>query len=249
VSDYATRIAARGMGRPAGALLAPRAVPRVLPGAPPAALDAAASSTRPLSTPGVQAVEQPPRVAEPSPSQAPPPDPLSPAPAESARERIVEREVTTALRVEAQQTAALQPSQPASAPAQTHEVRVATEHVRTLAERQPVVPAAPRVPGFPLRPERPGAAQSEPVAATPVELRLRPPAAPPVPASPAARAAALSQAPTVEVRIGRVEVRDPRPPDLPGWSTSAPQPAPAAPAEPAFARMAAARRYLDRGWG
>ena len=89
----------------------------------------------------------------------------------------------------------------------------------------------------------------ETVAATPVELRLRPPAAAPVPASPTSSAAAQSQARTIEVRIGRVEVRSPRPPELAGWSTSAPPPAPAAAAEPAFARMAAARRYLDRSWG
>jgi hypothetical protein len=108
------------------------------------------------------------------------------------------------------------------------------------------VAIARRAPDVPLPHEPRGAAQAEPLAATPVELRLRPPAAPPVPASPAARAAAQSQAPTIEVRIGRVEVRAPHPPELPGWSVAAPPPTPA---EPAFARMAAARRYLDRGWG
>jgi hypothetical protein len=48
--------------------------------------------------------------------------------------------------------------------------------------------------------------------------------------------------PAIEVRIGRIEVRAPRPPEQP------PPPAPAAAPERGFADFALSRRGLDRSW-
>jgi hypothetical protein len=56
-------------------------------------------------------------------------------------------------------------------------------------------------------------------------------------------AAAPERAPRIEVRIGRVEVR--RPPEPEQWPAADSQPSAAA---SGFDRLAAARRYLDRGW-
>ena len=48
--------------------------------------------------------------------------------------------------------------------------------------------------------------------------------------------------PAIEVRIGRIEVRAPRPPEQP------PPPAPAVAPERGFADFALSRRGLDRSW-
>jgi hypothetical protein len=207
------------MGRAAGALLAPRVVPGAVPGAPPT-LDAAAAP-RPAPT-TAQAPEQPPGRERVDPPAVPAADRRDAA--ESAAPR---REQTIALQVEVPHA----PEQP-SRSAGRRRAQTA-ERVHAVAE----VEATTRV-----LPQAPLPAPT----ALPVELRPRPPAPPPIAAGPAA---AQAHAQTVEVRIGKVEVRGPRPPELPGWSASTPPPAPAAPAEPAFARMAAARRYLDRSGG
>jgi hypothetical protein len=80
-------------------------------------------------------------------------------------------------------------------------------------------------------------------------VELRPTLTPAlVPPGASARASEPEHPPRVEVRIGRVEVRPPRPaPPAPaGAARSRPAPAPAP--DP-FARLAAARRYVDRVWG
>ena len=295
MSSYATRLAARGMGRAAGALLAPRAVPRAVPGTPLPTIDAAAAPARPTLV--AQVAEQSPGrtpVAELATAEAPSPTSRATDPAGTPRAgalaratptqtegagRAVERKHTTELRGEAERTRERTPASsagarrakpaaltgerlPATAPTERrHEIRVSTERIQTVAEPKAAALATPPVPGPPMAPPHspaaPGAqgpivrpASAEVVAASPVELKPRSLAPAPVPASPAARAAAQAEAPTVEVRIGKVEVRAPRSPNLRGWSSSGTAPAaPSVPAEPPFARMAAARRYLDRSWG
>jgi hypothetical protein len=54
------------------------------------------------------------------------------------------------------------------------------------------------------------------------------------------------RAPRIEVRIGRVEIRRPSPPDRVEWP--APAPVAGAPVVTGFGELAAARRYVDRRW-
>ena len=112
---------------------------------------------------------------------------------------------------------------------------------RVEARVEPVIPSPP--PGEP--PTATPAARAEPVAVEPVVAQPRA-AASALPQPQAVAHSAREQAPRIEVRIGRVEVRRPSPPEPVEW----PAPAPAAVEQAAsgFAELAAARRYVDRRW-
>ena len=234
MSGYLTRLAARASGRPVEHALAPRLAPAI---AGPGLLGLEADATE-ESIPGATAG----------------------APRNQSLERSALRE---------QAAAAAPVDEPPATPARTAAARA--QPAQGPPEAAPpapepdiagVSPPARAVDRYELRGPAPSA---EPVAALPptlqaprestadaaevhtlVELRprrtLTPGLLPPVAS---ARASEPERPPRVEVRIGRVEVRPPRPaPPAPSGSTRS-RPAPAT--DP-FARMAAARRYVDRVW-
>jgi hypothetical protein len=76
-------------------------------------------------------------------------------------------------------------------------------------------------------------------------VAARPRFSTPLPTRPATTAATSERPPRIEVQIGRVEIRRPSTPEPFQW----PVPAAAPQASTGFGELAAARRYVDRGWG
>jgi hypothetical protein len=111
------------------------------------------------------------------------------------------------------------------------------------AGRDPA-PAAPPATA-PAPAARAARASLNPVPERRVPALVGPRPDPPAPAGDGAAAPALERSPRIEVRIGRVEVRAPHPPEAaPERVAVAGAQPPAAP----FADLAAARRYVDRRW-
>ena len=228
MSTYLTRLAARASGRPAGAMLSPRPAPTI---AAPDIVAADANETTekadatPIAVPWSPDIEatvgrsQPdaplPAVASPAPVHPDPAGRVAPPPPEEVTEAPQVRSAGETDPILDKRAAAPAQDRPSPAPTQ-----------------QPS--SSPRTSG--------DAGDPPPIPAM-VELRPRPTAA-----ALTARAGAKAQSPSgvqrVEVRIGRVEVRPPRPAPPPPVS---PRHLPPPKADP-FARLAAARRYVDRVW-
>jgi hypothetical protein len=233
MSGYLMRLAARASGRPVGDALAPRLAPAI---AGPGTLVREADAATPQETVPEATVER--RRREPSgrPEQTVVAAPGVEPPAAPARTPAARAQPARGPREAAPST-----PEPAVADASTLARAVDRSEVQgTAPSAEPVaaLPTASRAP----RKSTADAAE----ASTLVELRPRPTLAPgPLPAVASARASEPERPPRVEVRIGRVEVRPPRPvPPAPaGPPRSRPTPAP----DP-FARLAAARRYVDRVW-
>ena len=123
-------------------------------------------------------------------------------------------------------------SEPGPEPVVRIETAAAPEPLRTeIRTHEPTLDRS--VVRYDVEPPEPARA---PARVTPRSPRDRAPTARRVPAQP-------QQPPRIEVRIGRVEVRQPLPPDPVEW------PAPAAPpAATGFGELAASRRYVDRRW-
>jgi hypothetical protein len=233
VNGYLTRLAARASGRPAGATLASRPTPAITNQGGLAAEADEVREERLLEAPGA-AVQAPEHASVQTPTAARAAGPAA-TPARQLPEPMappLEPDVRSALIETSSDEPDPAPSQPEPA---AKPVAVEARPPRPLQARaQPSASPTLRAP-------------TEPKDATEIDglVELRPHQASAVPPLlPHAKARGQSDQTRVEVRIGRVEVRPPRP---------AP-PAPAAPpsrlalAPDPFARLAAARRYVDRVW-
>lgn len=229
MSSYLTRLAARAGGRPAGATLAPRLAPSV------------AAPGQIGSEPEEAAVERGDGRPEPAAGAEIVPGRADAAPPETALVAAPLRETTVA--VDAVDAVAASGTAAAEEPAAALNPQT-PQPSRPDAVAEPARPRGPRAQPPTREHARPGQPPTEAEAAGPVvELQPRPT---PRAVDRATRAGAREQdrPPRIEVRIGRVEVRPPRPAPPPAPA----QRAPSAPPRDPFAGLAAARRYVDRAW-
>jgi hypothetical protein len=245
MSGYLTRLAARASGRDLGPVLAPRFPPAI----PAVVRFNDASLEPPIQN---ELLAGPSKQAEPArqPKAEPPTAPAVAAPAtEAAAEAempVPEPTALTALPTgrpktppiaELAQIAAPQPAEPPmSIPAVAAEVRVGHVAIPNPPPAEPATAAA-----------RSPSGRNEPKQPALVKLVPRPVLASTLPtARRHTHWAAQPSQPRIQVHIGRVEVR---PPGAAVQREIRPTPAAAPASRPdPFARLAAARRYVDRAW-